>query len=36
VRTYEIHLNEHDILRFMPELEEELRKQRENGPSDDE
>jgi hypothetical protein len=35
VRTYELHLNEHDILRFMPELEEEMRKFRE-GPEDDE
>ncbi|WP_035608064.1 primase-helicase family protein [Haloferula sp. BvORR071] len=35
VRTYELHLNEHDILRFMPELEEEMRKFRE-GPDGDE
>lgn len=35
VRTYELHLNEHDILRLMPELEEEMRKFRE-GPDGDE
>jgi hypothetical protein len=36
VRTYELHLSEHDILRFLPEHEEELRKHREKDPSGDE